>query len=111
MGIEFRNASEEVIAFFANIDTEKANRVVLRTIALDVESIEDADGRQYVQVVRCRDCKHYGIVCETYDDTPVYGCHYLSFSNARIDDFAQEPQDPDGYCAWGERIDKLPGIV
>ena len=63
------------------------------------------------EIVRCRDCKNYHIVDETYDCDPIYGCSYFSLRNARIDDDVREPQDPDGFCAWGERTDKLPGVV
>lgn len=58
------------------------------------------------EIVRCRDCKNFVIVDEIhgdYDDYPIYGCCLLKLSNARIDDEVQEPQDPDGFCAWGER--------
>ena len=100
MSIEFRNASKEIIAFFANIDTEKANRVVLCTVALDVESIEDADGRQYVQVVRCRDCKHMHTV-RSWLGMDVDECwlHAEPESGA----LGKEPTEPDGFCAWAER--------
>lgn len=60
-------------------------------------------------VVRCRDCKNFVIVDEIhgdYDDYPIYGCRLLKFSNARIDDEVQEPQDPGGFCAWGTRRDE-----
>lgn len=60
------------------------------------------------EIVRCRDCKDFVIVDEIhgdYDDYPIYGCRLLKFSNAMIDDEVQEPQDPDGFCAWGTRRD------
>lgn len=61
------------------------------------------------EIVRCRDCKNFVIVDEIhgdYDDYPIYGCRLLKLSNARIDDEVQEPQDPDGFCAWGTRRDE-----
>lgn len=58
---------------------------------------------QREEIVRCRDCKHYIIVDETYDCDPIFGCGFLYFKGKRIDDDLQEPQEPDGFCAWGER--------
>lgn len=40
-----------------------------------------------VQVVRCRDCKH----CMSY------------WKSDYCDYFAHVTNDPDGFCAWGER--------
>jgi len=76
--------------------------------SLEIDMFTRADLRE--EIVRCRDCKHYRIVDEVHymdgdgwDDIPVYGCTYLALAHARIDDDMQEPQDPDGFCAWGEK--------
>lgn len=73
MSIEFRNASPEVVAFFDGIDVDNTSRIVLPTLALDVESIEDADGRVFVPERVCRNMSRYVNVFEcsecgwTYD--------------------------------------------
>ena len=56
------------------------------------------------EIVRCRDCKHYQVVDEIFDgedDTAVYGCGILGWKVASYG--CEEPTDPDGFCAWGER--------
>ena len=90
MSIEFRNASPEVVAFFDGVEVEHTNQVILCTVALDVDRIEDADGREFVPVVRCKDCKHIeGDVIHFQR-----WCEYLAM-NVIADDF----------CCWGERRD------
>ena len=47
------------------------------------------------EIVRCRDCKHYGSYngswcCRTYEPVPGGTCDYQTV-------------EPDGFCAWGER--------
>lgn len=48
------------------------------------------------EIVRCRDCKHYGCYdgstwcSRTYEQVPSGTCDYQTV-------------EPDGYCAWGER--------
>ena len=57
------------------------------------------------EIVRCRDCKHYQVVDEIFDgenDTTVYGCQLLGWKRASYG--CEEPTDPEGYCAWGERM-------
>ena len=59
---------------------------------------------QREEIVRCRDCKHYQVVDEIFDgedDTAVYGCGILGWKVASYG--CEEPTDPDGFCAWGER--------
>ena len=56
------------------------------------------------EIVRCRDCRHYQVVDEIFDgedDTAVYGCGILGWKVASYG--CEEPTDPDGFCAWGER--------
>ena len=50
---------------------------------------------QREEIVRCRDCKHYGTYngswCRrTYESVPGGTCDYQTV-------------EPDGFCAWGER--------
>ena len=55
-------------------------------------------------IVRCRDCRHYQVVDEIFDgedDIAVYGCGLLEWKRASFG--YEEPTDPDGFCAWGER--------
>ena len=62
------------------------------------------DGERIPVIVRCRDCKHYNVVDEIFDgedDITVYGCWLLEWKR-ELPEFC-EPNDPDGYCAWGER--------
>ena len=47
-----------------------------------------------VEVVRCRDCKHY-------DPHPTDGG--VCFLPDGDGDFARWEVEPDGYCAWAER--------
>lgn len=48
------------------------------------------------EIVRCRDCKHYGCYdsstwcSRTYEQVPSGTCDYQTV-------------EPDGFCAWGER--------
>ena len=56
------------------------------------------------EIVRCRDCRNYHVVDEIFDgedDTAVYGCGILGWKVASYG--CEEPTDPDGFCAWGER--------
>ena len=91
MSIEFRDASPEVVAFFNGVDVKHTNQVILCTVALDVDRIEDADGREFVPVVRCRDCEHY--------HADIHGCD--EFGDEWRGEYASV--GPDGFCAWGER--------
>ena len=52
----------------------------------EVTLITTEDGKRYVEVVRCRDCKHY----EDYLGSCVR--NYWHFDTV-----------PDAYCYWGER--------
>ena len=58
----------------------------------DVTLIKTEDGKQYVEVVRCRDCKYVSrdegkTWCECY----------------RLGAYREFYVEPDGFCAWGER--------
>lgn len=56
------------------------------------------------EIVRCCDCKHYMAVDEIFsdeDDITIYGCELLKWKGASFG--FEEPTDPDGFCAWGER--------
>ena len=49
----------------------------------------------FVQVVRCRDCKHYELY-RTNHHGIMYRC---------IDEHGHShKRDPDGFCAWGEHV-------
>lgn len=54
--------------------------------------------RELTEIVRCRDCKHYGCYdsstwcSRTYEQVPSGTCDYQTV-------------EPDGFCAWGERND------
>lgn len=64
------------------------------SIALRLAFFEEMRGGDFVrgEIVRCRDCKHdYKGVCEK----PIWG----------DGERACAPTEPDGYCAWGERIE------
>lgn len=50
-----------------------------------------------VQVVRCRDCKHY-YECEEYSPHGNYVRRCCEYFDSYSDDVG-----PDGFCAWGER--------
>lgn len=62
----------------------------------DVKLITTWDGKQFVEVVRCRDCKH--ICNREYKSGPV--CHTCSYFDS---EYAEV--EPDGFCAWAERRD------
>ena len=44
-------------------------------------------GKEFIRVVRCKDCRYYQPDGEWYDD----------------DVCKVHPDDDNGYCAWGER--------
>ena len=48
-------------------------------------------GSMREQIVRCKDCKHV----DDYYTTPLY-CYRQT---------PGRPVEPDGFCAWGERMD------
>lgn len=55
----------------------------------EIYTVRAADGPE---IVRCRDCK-YGKALE------YVGCIMLSWPEG-----VQKPKDPNGFCAWGERL-------
>lgn len=72
-----------------------------------------------VEVVRCRDCKHLddseyrgwdSSLAACYGEPPLF-CDLLSFNEWRMDDDRRVAEttfaevEPDGFCAWGERVD------
>lgn len=61
---------------------------------VDAEDIDNAPTVDAVEVVRCKDCKHYGMgVClKIYSDGNV---HAAAWQSRRSDDF----------CSYGERKD------
>ena len=58
-------------------------------ITVDWEGIKDRIGNDFVEVVRCKDCKHY------MDTKPYASCEVL---NAMA-------MDKDDFCSYGERRD------
>ena len=52
-------------------------------------SEHSASWRVHERIVRCRDCKH----CMSY------------WTSDYCDYFSHVTNDPDGFCAWGERRD------
>ena len=80
---------------------ELPRREVVARIAFDGDEPSRFSKPEIVQeLVRCKDCKHYILVDESCDGEVVYhGCGVLSY---RYRD--DEPRDPDGFCAWAERV-------
>ena len=93
MSIEFRDASPEVRKFFHGLDLNEVTCIEARTVALDVKLIVDADGREFVPVVRCKDCKHFIYDATPHDDEQPHFCTELG----------ADLEDDGGFCAWGRR--------
>lgn len=74
---------------FRDLVDEYAERIQR---GVDAAALDKAAGALaefgYVKVVRCRDCKH----CMSYWQSDY--CDY----------FSHVTNDPDGFCAWGERM-------
>ena len=97
--IEFRKPPSDLVReAFKDVDTDYVTRVEFASVAFDIEEIVDCDGREYVQVVRCMDCRHYKIVDEIYlgmgEVEEICGCTKFDMLDG---------SDPFGFCKWGER--------
>ena len=93
MSIEFRDASPEVREFFDGIDLNEVTCIEARTVALDVKLIVDADGREFVPVVRCKDCATFVRDATPHDDDLPHFCSELGI----------DLRGDDGFCMWGVR--------
>jgi hypothetical protein len=69
-----------------------AYNTCLNTIENLIKEHPNAD---VVEVVRCKDCKHY--------KTDSYYCQKTKQGYCEFDDTVKQKQ---GYCSYGERIDK-----
>lgn len=64
-------------------------------MVVDVRDIEDAPTVDAVEVVRCKDCKHYHKITETdkHCRCDIFcGCYDKPY-----------PTEPDDFCSYGER--------
>lgn len=61
---------------------------------VDAEDIDNAPTVDAVEVVRCKDCKHYdmGVCLKIYSDGNVHAA-------------AWQKRKPDDFCSYGERKD------
>ena len=83
--IEYHGYNDALSRLFDNADaTDEFIRFL--TVRFDVDRVIDSDGREYVQVIRCKDCANllrgnFNDRCaETYDIV-----------------------DPNHFCSWGVR--------
>lgn len=86
---------------FLDLCAERANKIWRKNevrIMLDVYTSMD-----FVQVVRCRDCKYLEKITLSYSDKPLFACTAEWCIGAEGDNPLVEP---DGFCAWGERAMK-----
>ena len=63
------------------------------------ETIIKLPSADVVEVVRCKDCKHYR------KDIPCVGGQYNGCAEW-LDEGCEAPVEEDGYCSYGERADK-----
>lgn len=79
---------------FLDLCAERANKIWRENEVKILTGIYKS--MDFIQVVRCRDCKYYGCYdgstwcSRTYEQVPSGTCDYQTV-------------EPDGFCAWGER--------
>lgn len=61
---------------------------------VDAEDIDNAPTVDAVEVVRCKDCKHYDL-----------GVCLKIYSNGNAHPEAWQPRRPEDFCSYGERKD------
>lgn len=61
---------------------------------VDAEDIDNAPTVDAVEVVRCKDCKHYGM-----------GVCLKIYSDGNVHAAAWQKRKPDDFCSYGERKD------
>ena len=83
---------------FLDLTAKHANEIWRRDEVKTLEGIyKEID---FVQVVRCRDCKYCATITVSYSDKPAHECIAEWCRGAEGDNPLVEP---DGFCAWGER--------
>ena len=80
---------------FANPMPNKSGYDFLCGIATAITEIEDSPTVDAVEVVRCRDCKHWDSETWFCDNHSTFGHHGLEWNMFSEDDF----------CSYGERKD------
>lgn len=88
---------------FLDLCAERANKIWREN---EVKVLTDVyKSMDFVQVVRCRDCKHF---YEDRRDTSIGWVNVLVCDSKQWSTSSLMPShtvEPDGFCAWGERRD------